>query len=185
MRERGRWTWLTGVMLALLLVAGAGCSDDGSDDASDDGSSATTTTEAGATETTTRGGGEVASEVLAEVEPPQAPGFTMYLYRVEIPPGAAIEPHHHPGQQMARIESGTLTYTVIEGTLLVGRDGSPEADEEVAAGETVQLEPGDSVFEDAGMVHEAANEGDEPVLIVLSALFPTGDDLSIPEDEAA
>lgn len=184
MRERGRWTWLTGVVLALLLVAGAGCSDDGSDEAGE-GSSATTTTEAGATETTTRGGGEVVSEILAEVEPPEAPGSTMYLYRVEIPPGAAIEPHHHPGQQMARIESGTLTYTVIEGTLLVGRDGSPEADEEVPAGETVQLEAGDSVFEAAGMVHEAANEGDEPVVIVLSSLFPTGEDLSIPEDDAA
>lgn len=124
---------------------------------------------------------EVTATVLAEFEPPEAPGYTQYLYRVVIPPGAEIPPHHHPGQQMARIESGTLTYSAIEGTLELGRD-SDTPTETVEAPATVEIEPGDSVFEAESLVHEAANEGDEPVVILLSSLLTSGEDLSILEE---
>ena len=125
------------------------------------------------------------SEILAQHEPPEAPGFTMYLYEVAIPPGATIAPHHHPGQQMARIRAGTLTYTVVDGTLEIARDGSSTPTETVTGPATVTLEAGDTVFEAETMVHQAANEGDVPVEIVLSSLFTTGDDLSIPAGLAA
>ncbi len=120
---------------------------------------------------------EVRSEILAEYEPPEAPGSTMYLYRVEIPPGVAIDPHHHPGQQMARIETGTLTYTVLDGAVEIGRDSSTPT-EVVEAPVTVDVEAGDSIFEPAEMVHEARNDGDGPVVILASSLFSTGAELS-------
>ncbi len=120
---------------------------------------------------------EVTSEILAQHETPEAPGFTMYLYRVEIPAGFAIDAHQHPGQQMARIEAGTLTYTVLDGEVEIGRDSSTPT-ETVEATVTVDIEAGDSIFEPAGMVHEARNDGDGPVVILASSLFPTGAELS-------
>lgn len=183
MDERGGtllWRALAGALLAALLVL-AGCSDDdGGSESSSDDSVASETTQV----TEVRSGGEVVSEILAEYEPSEAPGYTQYLYRVEIPPGASIDPHHHPGQQLARVQEGTLTYTVVEGTLEVGRDGDDVPSETVEAGTTVELEAGDTVFEAESMVHQAENQGDVPVRILLTALFESGADLSIPVDTA-
>jgi len=151
-------------VLAIASLA-VGCSDDGSTDAT--GTTATTAAEA-----------KVSSEVLAEYAPPEAPGFTMYLYRVTVPSGVEIPSHHHPGQQMSRIDTGTLTYTVEQGTLEIARGGN-EPTETVTGPATVELHVGDTVYEAETMVHHAANRGDVDVRILIDSLITTGQPLSI------
>jgi hypothetical protein len=151
-------------VLAIVSLA-VGCADDETTDAA--GTTATTSAEA-----------KVSSEVLAEYAPPEAPGFTMYLYRVTVPPGVEIPSHHHPGQQMARIDAGTLIYTVEQGTLEIARGGN-EPTETVTGPATVELHAGDSVFEAESMVHHAANQGDVDVKILIDSLITTGQPLSI------
>ncbi len=111
-----------------------------------------------------------------------APGQLLELSQVIVPAGDAIAPHTHPGTQLAIIVQGTLTYTVIDGEVEVTRDaGTQEAEVEThVSGDTVELETGDTVHETAGMVHEARNDGDEPVVIYLSSLFPEGAPASSP-----
>jgi len=158
------------VALAVSVFAvaclAAGCSGDGS-------------TGAAGTTATTAAAATVASEVLAQYAPPEAPGFTMYLYRVTVPPGVEIPSHHHPGQQMARIDAGTLTYTVEQGTLEIARGGN-QPTESVTGPATVELHTGDSVFEAETMVHHAANQGDVDVTILVDSLITTGQPLSLP-----
>jgi quercetin dioxygenase-like cupin family protein len=111
-----------------------------------------------------------------------APGQEVILSQVIVPAGDAIAPHTHPGTQLAVIIQGTLTYTVIEGEATVTRDaGTEDAEaESYSSGETVEIEVGDTVHETAGMVHEARNDGDVPVVIYLSSLFPEGAPASSP-----
>jgi quercetin dioxygenase-like cupin family protein len=165
------------LVVALLAVAylAAGCSSDGSSDAASSGSTATEATSA----TTAAGPAKVSSEVLAQYPPPEAPGFTMYLYRVTVPPGVELASHHHPGQQMARIDAGTLTYTVEQGTIEIGRQSNTPT-ESVTGPATVELHAGDSLFEPETDTHHAANLGDTDVVIVITSLFTTGQRLSLP-----
>jgi hypothetical protein len=72
---------------------------------------------------------------------------------------------------MAIVESGTLTYHVIEnGVVTVTRaDGTME---EVGPGETATFDVGDAWVEPEGMVHYAENLTDEPVVLLSTSLFP-------------
>jgi quercetin dioxygenase-like cupin family protein len=120
----------------------------------------------------------VAKEVLAtEADPPGADGSTLTLMRYTIAPGAQLSPHIHPGVQLAHIESGTLTYTVVSGTATVTRAGG--AVEAVTGPTSTALAPGDSVAENDGMVHFGANETDEPVVILATLLTEDGKDLAV------
>lgn len=166
-----RRTLVPAVLLVFALVVGA-C-----------GSDASTADDAGST-STTAAPTEVTRVVWGEHVPPNAPDQTMTLYEVTIPAGAVIDPHVHPGLQIGRITSGELTYEILEGTVFIRRAGSdPDAAPEQAdAGTTVILRPGDTVEELDGMVHRASNQGDEPVVVIASALVPTGDAVSVPVD---
>lgn len=133
-----------------------------------------------ATSTTTPA---VSSQILATGLPLAAPGETLYLYRVTIEPGARIVPHTHPGTQVASIVAGDLTYTVLQGEVSITRaasGGTPGPTERATSGQEVVLRPGDALVERAGMVHQARNDGGEPVVILISSLFPTGEPLSRP-----
>jgi quercetin dioxygenase-like cupin family protein len=152
-------------VLAIVSLA-VGCADDATTDGA--GTTATTSAES-----------KVSSEVLAEYAPPEAPGFTMYLYRVTVPPGVEIPSHHHPGQQMARIDAGTLTYTVEQGTIQIARQGS-EPTETVNGPATVELNAGDTIYEAETDIHHATNQGDVDVDIVITSLITTGQPLSLP-----
>lgn len=127
---------------------------------------------------------EATREILVQTQPAQAPGYELYLYRVTIPPGATIAPHTHPGTQTASIEQGVLVYTLISGTADVTRaqaDGQPGTTPETVTGPaTVKLRTGDSVVENPQLVHEAANKGKKPVVILLSSLLTAGAPLSEP-----
>jgi quercetin dioxygenase-like cupin family protein len=166
------------VVLLLLAVTGlaVGCSSDDSADGTAVGSAVS---QADTSTTTAAGPAKVSSEVLGQYAPPEAPGYTMNLYRVRVPPGVEIPSHHHPGQQMSRIEAGTLTYTVEQGTIEIGR-GSSTPTETVDGPATVELVAGDSVFEPETDIHHAANLGDTDVVIVITSLITTGEPLSIP-----
>jgi len=123
-------------------------------------------------------------ESLAQVvKPPGAPGRTLGLSRVTIPPHTALAPHRHPGDQIAYIERGTLTYTVRTGVVRIYRgaaDASPRLVGTVRAGETGRVRVGEWVVERQGDVHFGANRGRRPVVILLATLFTTGSPASIP-----
>ena len=121
----------------------------------------------------------VVKSILAhEADPPGAPGRTLSLVRYVIAPGAQLPAHIHPGVQLASIESGMLTYTVVSGTATVTRAGSPTGDP-VTGPTTITLGPGDAVAENDGMVHYGANQGTEPVVILASLLTDSTKDLAV------
>jgi quercetin dioxygenase-like cupin family protein len=148
--------------LAAIALAASGCSDDDSSE---------TTTGAAS-------GGEPERQALAQSDAPRgAPGKSLGLARVTIPPGAKLPLHYHEGTQAAYIDEGTLTYTVEEGSVEVS-SGSPEEDPEsvrtISAGETGTIEAGQWIVEQESVIHRARNEGDEPIVILLATLLREG-----------
>ena len=155
--------WLVSPLLAASLILGA-CGDDDAPPSVADGVTA------------------VVRQVMAEASPDTAPGQLLELTRVIVPADMPIAPHTHPGPQLAVIVSGTLTYTVIDGEATVMRAAATDSQEVVTykSGDRFELRTGDSITESVGMVHEAANETDQPVIIYLSSLFPEGEPPSTP-----
>ncbi len=126
---------------------------------------------------------EATREILVQTPAPDAPGFDLYLMRVDVPSGAVLAPHTHPGTQGAHIDRVVLTYTFISGSATVVRAatrGGDPTSETVNAPTTIKLRKGDVVIENPQLVHEAANNGPRPVVISLTALFPQGAPLSTP-----
>lgn len=114
---------------------------------------------------------------LAQVtDPAGAPGYTMTLSRVTIKPGVELELHTHPGNEVAYIVRGRLTYTVATGKVPVyrGPSGSPRLVRELTAGQTGVVRAGEWIVESPGEAHRAVNRGKRPVVILLASLFPTG-----------
>lgn len=169
------------VAVAIALALLGGCASGADTATSPTSTTSTRPTATSAAETTRPGGStEVVKDILGtDVDPPGADGRTLTLIRYTIPPGAKLAPHIHPGVQMARITSGELTYTVVEGTAVVRRKGAA-ADESIKAPATTTLVAGDTVTEVDGMVHFGANETTEPVIIDATLLTVDGEDLAVP-----
>lgn len=112
-----------------------------------------------------------------------APSRTMVLSKVVVEPGAKLALHHHLGTQISRVASGTLTYTVRQGSAVV-REGDAEKDprlvRKIAAGQTARIKPGQWLVEQPSDIHEAANRGNAPVVIYLSTLLKSGSPPSTP-----
>jgi quercetin dioxygenase-like cupin family protein len=127
---------------------------------------------------------QVTRQVLGQSSSDSAPDQLVELTRVVIPAGESIAPHTHPGPQLAVIVSGSLTYTVLEGEAELTRDaGTDDAETEtIESGESVELEAGDSLIEPPGMVHQAENDTEDPVVIHTSSLFPEGEPPSSPAE---
>ncbi len=176
---RVRAVFACGVAAAALTLAG--CSSSGSQTSADTTTAtAMASTTVGASDASPTTSAPVRTEVLDDlVDPPGATGRTLSLVRYHIAPGAKLVPHVHPGVQMARIESGTLTYTIESGTALVRRAGD-DTDTEVTGPTTITLEAGDSVIERGDMVHFGENRTDEPLVIIATLLTETGHDLAEP-----
>ena len=172
----------------LALAAAAllgGCGSDSTAATSTLAARTATADDTGATTTSAAASTEVVKDVLGQFDdPPGAPDSMLTLIRYTIPPGAKLAPHIHPGAQLARIESGTLSYTIEEGTATVRRAGA-DADEQVTGPTTISLEAGDTVTELDGMVHFGANEIDQPIVIVATLLTTDGEDLAVPVDDGA
>jgi quercetin dioxygenase-like cupin family protein len=106
-----------------------------------------------------------------------APDRELVLSRVVVPPGATLPLHRHRGTQVARIESGALTYTVREGSVAVRSGQSDRAAgmmRRIEGGETDRIVRGEWIVEQPSDVHRAANRGRVPVVIVLATLLEAG-----------
>ena len=118
------------------------------------------------------------TEVLSTGYPSDAPGRTLELVRYTIPSGANLRPHIHPGMQISRIEFGTLTYTVVEGSAEILRANRTE--KILQAGQTTLLKVGDSLIEPGGMVHYGKNESASVVIILTASLLDAEQPKAIP-----
>jgi quercetin dioxygenase-like cupin family protein len=125
--------------------------------------------------------GGIVRTLLGEVELGTVEGLTLALWHYTVPAGEALVPHVHPGYQVARITSGTLTYEVIAGSVEVVRaDGTREL---VEGGRRITLEAGDTVIENPDVSHFGANESDAPVEIHAASLLTTGSPPALPLEE--
>jgi quercetin dioxygenase-like cupin family protein len=106
-----------------------------------------------------------------------APQRELVLSRVVVPPGAKLALHHHLGTQVARVESGVLTYTVQQGSVVVRcgqSDANPTVVRKIAAGQSGQIKSGQWIVEQPSDIHRAANNGSEPVVIYIATLLKAG-----------
>jgi quercetin dioxygenase-like cupin family protein len=123
--------------------------------------------------------------VLVGATPASAPDQSLQLVRYVIQPGTVLPAHIHPGTQLAWIESGELTYTVVRGQIRVECstvDGTPGPVEWVRSGETTVPRPGDAVIETEGNVHFGENRATEPVVILAATLLEVGQPPSIVQE---
>ncbi len=121
---------------------------------------------------------------LAQTDRAQgAPGRTLVLSRVVVPPGAELALHRHLGTQVARVESGVLSYTVRRGSVAVRRgesDRQPQLVRTIAAGQTGSIRAGEWLVEQPSVIHRAANRGSRPIVIYLATLLAKGAPPSTP-----
>ncbi|OJU81960.1 MAG: hypothetical protein BGO11_05740 [Solirubrobacterales bacterium 70-9] len=124
-------------------------------------------------------------KALAETEQVQgAPGRTMVLSQVTVPPGAKLAVHHHLGTQISRVVSGTLSYTVRQGKaeLFEGEGEEARLVRTITANETAKIRAGQWLVEQPSDIHQAANRGSSPVVIYLATLLKDGAAPSTPVD---
>jgi quercetin dioxygenase-like cupin family protein len=126
----------------------------------------------------------VVREALAQdVNPRGAKGQTLGLSRVDVAPGGQLALHRHPGTQIARIERGVLTYTVVTGSVNVWR-GNPEVKptkvRTIRSGQTAPIRAGQWIVEKPGTIHRAANRGKAEIVLYVATLFRNGEPPAIP-----
>lgn len=112
-----------------------------------------------------------------------APGRTLGLSRVTIPPGGVIPLHHHEGTQIAYVNSGILTYHVKTGSVKVRRgaaDDHPRLVKKITAGHTGTIRAGEWIVEQPTTHHRAANHGKQRIVIFLGTLLRHGAPPSTP-----
>jgi quercetin dioxygenase-like cupin family protein len=114
----------------------------------------------------------VQKEVLGQVISEVAPDRTLLLQERTFAPGSDSGAHPAPGPVVLYVESGSVTFTVIQGaaTLTKYDSGTPQM---VSAGQTVTLETGDTITYDQGVVHDVANPGTEPAVTIEARFNPT------------
>lgn len=130
----------------------------------------------------------VTAEVFSGVPTDLAPGQTLYTARFVFQPGGEIPPHGHPGTTSVVVESGTLGWTLVDGTAHVIRgaaSGEPTGTEDLTdPGTEVTLAPGDAIYYEDDVAHTARGAGDEPTVVWASLLLATGEPLLHEVDEA-
>lgn len=111
----------------------------------------------------------ITNEVLAKGLPSDAPGYALQLERYTFAAGAEIPTHIHPGAYAIYVESGQFGFTVVKGEAQLLRAGSTTP-ETIGVGAEVVAMPGDSIFENGGVVHSARNAGDSECVVLTAAL---------------
>lgn len=108
---------------------------------------------------------------------PAAP-VSIILFRIEFAPGAGVSyPPGDPGLGLHLVESGTLTLRDFDTDIVITRaasDATPDAEtsETLAAGDTTQLQPGDGFMWLPFAAGAFSNDGDEPVVLMISNIYP-------------
>lgn len=114
----------------------------------------------------------VKKTALGQFESAVAPGRTLLLQERTFPAGSDSGAHPAPGPVVLYVESGTVTFSVIDGAAMVTKSGSTAA-QTLAAGNSVQLSAGDAVTYDQGVVHDVKNTGTETAVTIEARLNPT------------
>jgi len=85
------------------------------------------------------------------------------VHSVELPAGAALDWHYHPGRVVAVVVTGTLKRILADGSVQI-------------------TGPGEALVEPEGplRVHRARNDGPGPLLLYAVYLVPTNSPLSCP-----
>ncbi len=115
--------------------------------------------------------------------PGNAPGQRLNLWHYIIPAGSILPPHSHPGWQIARVAAGTLTYTVLTGSVDVQRANGLQVS--YPAGQTIDINTGDSVLENPDEHHKAENKGTVAVELWATSLLDSTKDVAIPDPSPA
>jgi quercetin dioxygenase-like cupin family protein len=126
----------------------------------------------------------VTAEIFAAAPSQRAPGQTVYLARFVFQPGAAIFPHSHPGTTVLGVASGSLGWTLLNGTAHVVRAAAsgtagPTMDL-TKPGDDVVLQPGDAIYYEDDVVHTARGAGDTPAVVFGTLVLTTGQPLLMP-----
>jgi hypothetical protein len=120
---------------------------------------------------------------LAAGYPSFAHGYRLSLTEAVLPPGTGFPPHRHPGMQVAYVQSGTLQYTVFQGSVKIFR-GHPGSSQELVrvlrAGQTGSIKTGQWIIETPSLHHKGANMGHKPVIILLATLLRSNEPPAIP-----
>ena len=128
-------------------------------------------------------------EVFAGVPSARAPQQTVYVTRFILQPGAEIFPHSHPGTVVLGVASGTLGWTLLEGTAHVVRGAAAgatgPAEDLTEPGTEVVLEPGDAIFYEDDIVHTARGASDEETVVLGTLVLASGEPLVMPAEEMA
>lgn len=114
----------------------------------------------------------VTTQILGNGQPDAAPGETLGMRRNTFAPEGFVPAHMHPGALVLHVESGELTYTVIEGTVQIQRAataGTPGPIEQLDAGQETVLRTGDWLFEQ-GVVHTSRNATSGETVVLVASL---------------
>jgi mannose-6-phosphate isomerase-like protein (cupin superfamily) len=118
------------------------------------------------------------SVVLSRIAPAAAADQELQLVRVEVAPDATVAPHTHPGAIALCLESGSVVFGVVEGTVTMTQAATvatPEAAMELTAGSETVLQPGDCLsFQATETVHTLRNPGG-PAVIWQAHLYAAGE----------
>jgi quercetin dioxygenase-like cupin family protein len=128
-------------------------------------------------------------EIFAGAPSDRAPEQTVFLARFVLQPGAEIYPHNHPGTTILGVASGSLGWTLLEGSAHVVRGAAAgatgPAEDLTEPGTDVILEPGDAIFYEDDVVHTARGAGDEETVVLGTMVLTSGEPLLMPAEEMA
>lgn len=124
--------------------------------------------------------------VIASVPNPSlAPGMVLEFDRITWAPGFKVPMHFHPAIDILYVVSGSVAWSVEEGTAQVYRtavDGTPVPVELLEPGSEAVLTSGDVIIFDypkTGMRHAARVVGDEPVIMLDPVLYDPSQELTV------
>ena len=117
------------------------------------------------------------SMVLAKIEPAVAAGHEIQLVRVEVAEGATVAAHTHPGTIALCLESGSVIFGVVNGTVTMTQTATaatPEAATRLTGGTETTLQPGDCLTFDASVTSHTLRNTGGPAVIWQAQLYAIG-----------
>ena len=128
----------------------------------------------------------VVGEVFGGAPSARAEGHTLYQLRITFQPGAAVFSHSHPGTVLFSVASGALGWTLVAGVAHVLRGSAAGAtgpiEDLTEEGADVVLSPGDIIYYEDDVIHNARGAADEPSVVLVSLLLTSGEPIVMPAD---